>query len=121
MPPVAGDRPQLRQVFSQIVDNARHAMPNGGRLAAASAVIDGGAVRVDLSDTGGGIPEEKLRRIFEPFFTTKTNWSGTGMGLAVVRRIVDEHSGSIKVASEEGRGTTVSLTFPVAVGRVHLI
>ncbi|MFC1612042.1 PAS domain-containing sensor histidine kinase, partial [Myxococcota bacterium] len=109
------------QVLSQLVDNARHAMPFGGQLKFATSTIEGSAVKVAIRDTGNGIPEDKLKRIFEPFFTTKTNWSGTGMGLAVVRKVVDDHDGSIKVESAEEEGTTVVLTFPVLPARAHLV
>ena len=72
---------------------------------------DGRFVRIDVSDTGAGIPPEMIDRIFEPFYSTKGE--GTGLGLSMVKQIMDNHSGQVRVKSEEGKGTTASLLFPV--------
>jgi signal transduction histidine kinase len=91
--------------------NAVQAMPRGGRLTVRTLREDGAAL-LEIEDTGPGIPEEVRGRIFEPFFTTKA--SGTGLGLAVVKRIVDGHGGEVSVRSRPGAGTVFSLRFPLA-------
>jgi signal transduction histidine kinase len=68
-------------------------------------------MRIRISDTGTGITQENMERLFEPFFTTKQN--GTGLGLAVTRRIIEEHNGTIQVESQPGQGTTFSLLLPM--------
>jgi signal transduction histidine kinase len=85
-------------------------MSRGGRLTI-RARRDGDAAVLEIVDTGEGIPEEVRERIFEPFFTTKA--SGTGLGLAVVRRIVEGHGGEIQVRSAPGEGTTFALRLPL--------
>jgi signal transduction histidine kinase len=74
-------------------------------------------VTLTVTDTGSGIPKADLDRIFEPFFSTKT--AGTGLGLATVARIIDDHRGTIEVASEVGQGTTVTIRLPAARGTSH--
>ncbi len=69
-------------------------------------------VRAVITDTGTGIPGEILKKVFDPFFTTKTDSGGTGLGLSVTKGIVDRHHGSIVISSEEGKGTTVTITLP---------
>jgi len=96
LPPVRGDRDQLRQVLLNLVTNAYDAMPDGGLLALAGTADDDG-VRISVGDTGSGMEEDVRDRIFEPFFTTKAK--GIGLGLAVTRRIVEGHGGSIAVTS----------------------
>lgn len=96
LPPVRGDRDQLRQVLLNLVTNAYDAMPDGGLLAL-SGTADADGVRLCVGDTGGGMNEDVRDRIFEPFFTTKAK--GIGLGLAVTRRIVEAHGGSIEVTS----------------------
>lgn len=113
---VWANRSQLRQVLLNLVLNARDAMPEGGRLRIGLApVVDEegetgvGWVRLEVEDTGMGIPEELKDRVFEPFFTTKPRGRGTGLGLAVVAAVVEEHRGRIRVDSEPGRGTRFTL------------
>jgi len=78
-------------------------------------------VRVVVGDTGRGISPQHLPRIFDPFFTTKANdWSGVGMGLSVVHKTIEDHGGTIQVASELGKGTSFTMTFPAGVGRASL-
>lgn len=120
LPPIGGDPTALGQVFEQLIDNARQAMPDGGDLTLATSFIEGGAVRFVCRDTGIGIPQDKIGRIFEPFYTTKTNWTGTGMGLAVARKVVEDHAGAIKVESTMGEGTAITITFPVLPDSAHL-
>jgi signal transduction histidine kinase len=87
-------------------------MPAGGRLAfAARTAPESGSVLLTVADTGAGIEGPELGAIFEPYFTTKRG--GTGLGLALTRRIVEEHGGAIEATSEPGRGTTFVLALPV--------
>ena len=87
-------------------------MPSGGEIELASHLLaDDGKIEITISDTGPGIPADKLNHIFEPFFTTKEN--GMGLGLAITYKIIKEHGGEIVVRSGEGKGTTFSLTLPV--------
>jgi len=110
LPPVAVDARLVRQAVLNVAVNAVQAMSRGGRLTVRSR-RDGDAAVLEIVDTGEGIPEEVRERIFEPFFTTKA--SGTGLGLAVVRRIVEGHGGEIQVRSAPGEGTTFALRFPL--------
>ena len=111
VPPVPMDARLMRQAVLNVAVNAVQAMPRGGRLSVRLRREDGAAL-LEIEDTGAGIPEEVRHRIFEPFFTTKA--SGTGLGLAVVKRIVEGHGGEIAVRSRPGAGTTFSLRFPLA-------
>jgi PAS domain S-box-containing protein len=120
LPPIQGDRQQLRQVFLNLIVNASDAMPRGGALtlrATPGNLEDGApAVVLEFADSGVGIPPENLERIMEPFFTTKEAGKGTGLGLAICRRIVQEHHGTISLTSEVGTGTTVRVALPVNSG-----
>ncbi len=118
VPPIFADRQKLRQVFLNLLTNAADAMPRGGTLVLVLAVDvvtgPGKVVRIEFSDTGAGISPENLARVTEPFFTTKEEGKGTGMGLAICRRVVEEHRGTLRIRSELGKGTTVTLHLPVA-------
>lgn len=108
---------QIRQVLSNLVINARDAMPNGGRLRIRSRHIPGyddlhGWVRILIADTGSGIPAEMIRSIFEPFVTTKGE-RGTGLGLWIVKGIIQNHAGKLSVKSRVGHGTTFKIDLPV--------
>jgi two-component system NtrC family sensor kinase len=111
-PRMFGNAGKLQQVFTNLILNARDAMIGGGRITLLTDVNDAGEVNIDVSDTGEGISEENLNKIFDPFFTTKGVGNGTGLGLAVSYGIVQEHAGTIEVASESGNGTTFKLSFP---------
>jgi two-component system, NtrC family, sensor histidine kinase HydH len=106
---VTGNRDRLGQLLLNLGSNAIHAMPDGGTLQI-TAEPSGDQVLLRVSDTGRGISAEDLPRIFEPFFTTKAK--GTGLGLALCRKIAEEHGGSIEVRSAAGEGTSVSLLLP---------
>jgi len=116
LPGIVGIPGQLTQVFVNLFTNAAHAMGEaGGVLSVSVREVDSGAsLRVDVSDTGNGIPAEAMPQIFEPFFTTKTDGRGTGLGLSIVRGILDAHGGTIQVTSAEGQGTSFTLTLPIA-------
>ena len=124
--PVRIDRGQLEQVLSNLVVNARDAMPDGGTLTigTANVVVDetaigagvdrGDWVRLSVRDTGTGIPDEVRARIFEPFFTTKARESGTGLGLATCYGIVERFGGAITLDTRMGAGTTFHVYLPRA-------
>jgi two-component system NtrC family sensor kinase len=111
--PVLGSRDKLKQVFLNLLLNAKDAMPNGGTLALSVRQCNG-RVQVLVSDTGVGIPQEDLTKIFDAFFTTKKEVSGVGLGLSVTYGIVQQHNGTIRVASAVGTGTTFSIELPAA-------
>jgi signal transduction histidine kinase len=109
LPPVLGDRDQLLIVFGNLVRNAREAMPQGGRLTVAARLADG-AVEVAVGDSGVGISPENLGKVLEPLFSTKAR--GLGLGLAIVRAILEKNRGSLRVASTLGKGTTFTVRLP---------
>jgi signal transduction histidine kinase len=119
VPPVYGNQGKLQQVFMNLIMNARDAMPRGGKLSLASE-SENGTVRVEVADSGVGIPPDDLTKIFDPFFTTKATSRGTGLGLAVTYGIVREHSGKIRVESAVGRGTSFFLELPAARKAVNV-
>ena len=110
---ITGDPGQIHQALLNLAVNARDAMPGGGSLTFATESDSGGMVAIRVIDTGSGIPVEMQRRIFEPLFTTKAAGAGTGLGLAVVKRVVEEHAGVIDLRSVPGLGTTFRLCFPL--------
>ncbi|HEV7558121.1 MAG TPA: ATP-binding protein, partial [Kofleriaceae bacterium] len=118
LPPVVCHIGELNQAFFNINVNAGQAIadviPEGGRGAIAVRTwVDGDEIKISISDTGAGIPDDIRDRIFDPFFTTKDVGKGTGQGLALARSvIVDKHEGRIEVDSAVGRGTTFTLTVP---------
>ena len=108
---------QIRQVLSNLVINAKDAMPNGGKLIVRSRHLSTrddlhGWVRILIADTGSGIPPDMLNTIFEPFVTTKGE-KGTGLGLWIVKGIVQNHAGRLKVRSKLGQGTVFKIDLPV--------
>ena len=113
LPEVMIDRHMIEQVLMNLVLNAVHAMKNGGVLTIRTSVAEG-ICRIDVSDTGSGIPPAVLSRIFDPFFTTKNEGEGTGLGLSVSLGIVERHGGKILVESEVGKGTTFTLCLPLS-------
>lgn len=126
--PIIGDATQIHQVLTNLVVNARDAMPNGGKITieAKNLPVDGNYawmnpeakpgpyVCLTVSDTGTGIPDEIMSRIFDPFFTTKEWGKGTGLGLATVMTIVKSHGGFLNVYSEIGRGAEFRVYLPAA-------
>lgn len=114
-PHVYGNAGKLQQVFTNLVLNARDAMFDGGTITLSTAVDERDEIRVEVADTGEGIPAENLGKIFDPFFTTKGVGNGTGLGLAVTYGIVQEHAGTIQAFSENGVGATFRLAFPSAL------
>lgn len=109
-PRVLADPDRLRQVFLNCISNAVQAMPDGGRLDIHVGYRDA-VVEISFSDSGCGIAEKNLTKIFAPLFTTRAH--GIGLGLAVSRSIVEQHGGTIGVVSEEGEGSTFTITLPL--------
>jgi signal transduction histidine kinase len=108
---IRADAHKLEQVLVNMVMNAIAAMPSGGKLEI-SHIHDGSSLTLVVADTGEGIAEEDLCRIFEPFFTTKGMGKGTGLGLAVCRKIVEQHGGRISVSSRPGEGAKFFISLP---------
>jgi signal transduction histidine kinase len=104
---------ELNQVWTNLIHNALQAMKNQGTLTV-SVLQQGSEVVVSVADTGCGIPEAIRSRIFDPFFTTKPTGEGSGLGLDIVKKIVEKHQGRIEVQSEVGVGTTFSVYLPIA-------
>jgi signal transduction histidine kinase len=114
VPPVEGQAGALREAVMNLILNAVDAMPRGGRLGLTVRRVDPG-VELQVSDAGEGMPEDVRRRIFDPFFTTRAPHR-TGLGLSVVHGVVNRHRGSVRVRSEQGGGTTVTLWLPAVAG-----
>ena len=104
------DSDKIKQAFMNVVLNAMEAMPQGGTLTVAALKQENG-VCIKVTDTGIGISEEDIEHLFEPFFTRKEK--GTGLGLANVKRILEEHNGTVEIESTPSEGTTVSLWLPL--------
>jgi signal transduction histidine kinase len=121
VPLVFGDPYTLQEVIFNLCTNALAAMPDGGRLSIRSFRLDPQSfsrnerVAIEVTDTGVGIPEDKLERVFEPFFTTRADSGGTGLGLGLCRMLLSEMDGSIDVRSRVAHGTTFQITL-TAVG-----
>ena len=117
---VRGDSVQLEQVLLNLLINARQAMlGKGGSLTLKATAAEENEVRIQVIDTGPGIPENLLPKIFQPFFTTKGTTKkdearGTGLGLAICKDIIEHHKGRISVESQVGQGTTFSIHLPAA-------
>lgn len=111
LPPVSGDANRLQQVFLNLVNNALDAMPSGGRLEI-STFFDSQKVAVEFADSGVGMNEKTRAKIFQPLFTTKERGRGTGLGLVVVKQILQEHEAEIAVESEAGKGAKFMIYFP---------
>jgi two-component system sensor histidine kinase PilS (NtrC family) len=106
---LAGDRDQIRQIIYNVAKNAVRAMPDGGALTVEGRE-DGAWYSMKFRDTGRGMSEEEIARVFTPFSTAFDG--GTGLGMAIVRRIVEDHGGAIDVESQPGEGTTVTVLLP---------
>ena len=112
LPETMCDLLQIKQVFMNILLNARDAMPDGGTLNARTFYVqEDNTVHVEISDTGQGIKENFINKIFTPFFTTKSK--GTGLGLAITKRIIDQHGGSVHAENRAGGGTVFKIMLPV--------
>ena len=105
LPSLSLDAAQITQALGNLINNAIEAMPDGGTLNVSTELVNEAKIRIKIQDTGIGMSPEVLAQIFEPYYTTKDR--GTGLGMAIVQRIVTDHDGEIFVESEEGIGTTV--------------
>jgi two-component system sensor histidine kinase AtoS len=112
LPRVALDREQIASACGSIVENGIAAMAGKGGNLTVSTRLDGDKVVITIADTGKGIPERYLGKVFQPFFTLKPG--GTGLGMCIAKRVIEEHKGTIAIQSEEGEGTTVTLSLPAA-------
>ncbi|HEC83031.1 MAG TPA: HAMP domain-containing histidine kinase, partial [Firmicutes bacterium] len=106
------DPTRMKRALLNIVANAIEATDEGGRVSVVVTPKADTHLLITISDTGKGIPEDKLDTIFEPFFSTKGS-KGTGLGLPVTKKIVEEHKGKIEVESQVGKGTTFRITLPL--------
>ncbi|HET7113077.1 MAG TPA: ATP-binding protein, partial [Pyrinomonadaceae bacterium] len=120
VPQAYGNAGKLQQVFTNLLLNARDAIPDGGRITVMTSTGEDGSLVVEVADTGVGIAPENVAKIYDPFYTTKGVGQGTGLGLAVSYGIVQEHAGHISVDSMPGRGTTFRITLPSARVRARL-
>jgi len=114
LPKVYIDSDLIHQILWNLFINSLDAMPNGGRIRVVvrkTTLFLRNAIEIIISDTGIGMAEHEINKVFEPFYTTKSE--GTGLGLSVVQRIIDEHGGTIDVKSKYGRGTTFYIKLPV--------
>jgi len=112
IPTILGDKEQLSRAFINIITNAVQAMPNGGKLTISTFSNDQKSVCITFTDTGIGMTQEIKEKIFQPYFTTKA--TGTGLGMAIVHRIITDHKGTIEVESEVNVGTKFIITLPTA-------
>ncbi|HEY1921239.1 MAG TPA: HAMP domain-containing sensor histidine kinase, partial [Tepidisphaeraceae bacterium] len=116
---VQGDNVQLEQVLLNLMINARQAMiGKGGSLTIKASVVEQNEVKIQVTDTGPGIPEHLMGKIFQPFFTTKGTTrkdesKGTGLGLSICKDIIEHHKGRIVVESQVGQGTTFNVFLPM--------
>lgn len=118
LPLIQGDRDQIKQVFFNIVKNARQAMRAGGTIRI-RAFSDDEYVYVQIGDSGEGMSEESLAKVFEPYYSTKRD--GHGLGMMIVERIMRDHGGQIGIDSRPGVGTLVTLQFPQKHRRIRLL
>lgn len=112
VPPIHADPAELLQVFVNLITNAVQAMNGQGRVTL-MIQSEAGKILVSIQDTGPGIAAASLSKIFKPFFTTKERGAGTGLGLSIVKTLVNKYGGDIAVESEEGKGATFMIRFPV--------
>ena len=125
LPKIHADPGQVERVLINLATNARDAMPNGGKIIFSTSKVRGDEaplpsgqesdqyICLRVADTGCGMDEATLQRVFEPFFTTKPRGKGTGLGMPVVYGLMQSHNGFVDVASEVGKGTSISLYFPI--------
>lgn len=106
------DQDKMIRVFYNIASNARDAMPQGGSLTVSTVKSDG-FVKIEFTDSGSGMPEEVKKKIFEPFMTFGKK-HGTGLGMAIVKKVIDDHKGKVEIDSEMGKGTTIRIFLPIS-------
>ena len=118
VPPIAAHAERLADAVSNLIDNAIDAcaVDDSVTVRIRRQPPPGSGVRIEVADTGAGIPESEMARIFEPFFTTKAVGEGTGLGLAIARQVIEVHEGDIRVTSQVGKGTTFCVDLPLRPG-----
>ncbi|MEF3280373.1 MAG: HAMP domain-containing protein [Elusimicrobiota bacterium] len=107
------DQDEMNQVIRNLIKNAIEVMPERGKIIVRTDVTDENMAKIEIEDTGPGIPKEILEKLFTPFFTTKAR--GTGLGLAVVKKVVERHKGKVEIISQVGKGTCFKLYIPISV------
>jgi signal transduction histidine kinase len=116
LPQLDVDRDKMMDVFVNLIDNAVKFTHDGGKVTV-SAHVSEGSMYLDVKDTGIGIPEDKIPMLFQRFYqvdsSVKRRYGGTGLGLYICKKIVEDHKGDIYVSSEEGKGTTVHIRLPL--------
>ena len=118
IPPVQLDKGQIQQSIINLIINAVEATDAGGSISISTAYKPNRErVEITVSDTGEGMSEDTISKIFDPFYTTKDN--GNGLGLAITHGIIEQHNGTIDVASQSGRGTTFTIKLPITPGEDH--
>ncbi|MBW2674545.1 MAG: PAS domain S-box protein [Deltaproteobacteria bacterium] len=117
LPPIRGDRDRLHQIVLNVLDNAVKFTPEGGAISIQGVDGKDGTVSIKITDTGIGIPRDEIPRLGERFYrvdkTRSRELGGTGLGLSIVKHLMTAHNGTMEIESQLGRGTTVSLTFPI--------
>jgi signal transduction histidine kinase len=114
LPLVRGYPLYLQEAFLNIINNASDAMPTGGRLDLKSWFdVDTQLANIRITDTGPGIDESIVEKMFDHFVTTKAIGEGTGLGLGIIKEIVDSHRGTFQISGANGKGTVAHVTFPV--------
>jgi two-component system, sporulation sensor kinase E len=111
------DEDQMKQVFTNIMTNSIYSMPNGGTIFVTTRQVDD-SIEIELRDTGVGMSAEVLENMFNPFYTNRQG--GTGLGMAVTQKIIQEHDGRIDVESEEGKGTVFRIYLPLKIKETPL-
>jgi PAS domain S-box-containing protein len=112
IPQIKCEQNQLKQVFINLLKNAIEAMPKGGNITVEVQVTNDGMVNICIIDEGEGIEEEQIPKVGEPFFSTKEN--GTGLGLMVSYRIIENHGGTMRISSQLNKGTTIEIKLPIS-------
>jgi PAS domain S-box-containing protein len=112
LPKLKIDEKRIHEVFLNLVNNSADAIPTKGGTITVRTQVEGDNIRVDIKDTGSGIPEENLKKIFDSFFTTKEK--GTGLGIPLCYNIIKMHNGDLKFTSEVGKGTTATIYLPIS-------
>jgi two-component system, NtrC family, sensor kinase len=120
LPSIQGDPVQIQELVGHLISNGIAATPERGEVRVRVSAFDEGALRLEVSDTGHGIPDAMRERIFDPFYTRKERGAGVGLGLTLSSCIVEAHHGKLLVESEEGEGTTFTVVLPAAAAQAHL-